>query len=96
MLRKPEKALKNAIKDWHLIVFVSVMVFIDVIFLTIYTLLEALLDNFGILRVPNKETPSDISGVRWNPRVGVGVKNIHIRCYHTAVTTQLCLQFFSL
>ena len=72
MFRKPEKAKRNGIKDWHLMVFVSIMVLIDVIILVFYTLLEALLDNFGILRVPNKENPSAVNGVRMLSEEGWG------------------------
>ena len=75
IFRKPEKAKRNAIKDWHLMVFVSIMILIDVIILTFHTLLKGLLDNFGVVRVPNKEKPSSVSGVRWNARRGVGVEN---------------------
>ena len=46
-------------------VFVSILVLMDVIFLTFHTLLEGLVDNFGVLRVPNKENFSSMSGVRW-------------------------------
>ena len=46
-------------------IFVSVLVLVDVIFLILYTLLEGLADNFGVLRVPNKENPSSTSGVSW-------------------------------
>ena len=46
-------------------IFVSVLVLVDVIFLILYTLLEGLADNFGVLRVPNKENLSSTSGVSW-------------------------------
>ena len=66
VLRKPQTAkTKNGIHDWHLMVFVSVLVLVDVIILTFYTLLEGLVDNFGVLRVPSKENPSSVTGVRW-------------------------------
>ena len=45
-------------------IFVSVLVLVDMIFLTFYTLLEGLLDKFGVLQVPNKESLSSVSGVR--------------------------------
>lgn len=64
--RKPQAAkTKHGIQDWHLMIFVSVLVLVDVIFLILYTLLEGLADNFGVLRVPNKENPSSTSGVSW-------------------------------
>ena len=44
--------------------FVSAMVLVDVIILSSYTLLEGVVDNFGVLRVPNREKPSAVSGVR--------------------------------
>ena len=77
IFRKPEQTKRNAIKDWHLMVFVSIMVLIDVVTLTFYTLLEALLDNFGTVRVPNKENPSAVRGVRWNATRGGGVDREH-------------------
>ena len=65
ILRKPQAAkLKNCIQDWHLVIFVSVLVLMDVIFLTFHTLLEGLVDNFSVLQVPNKENFSSMSGVR--------------------------------
>ena len=63
--RKPQGAkAKHGIQDWHLMIFVSVLVLLDVIFLILYTLLEGLVDNFGVVQVPNKEKLSSISGVR--------------------------------
>ena len=63
--RKPQASkTKHGIQDWHLMVFVSILVLVDVIFLIFYTLLEAFVDNFGVLRVPNKENISSIRGVR--------------------------------
>jgi hypothetical protein len=45
-------------------IFVSILVLVDVIFLIFYTLLEGVVDNFGVVRVPNKENLSSTSGVR--------------------------------
>ena len=64
--RKPQTTkTKNGIHDWHLMVFVSVLVLVDVIFLIFYTLLEGLVDNFGVLQVPSKENLSSVTGVSW-------------------------------
>ena len=63
--RKPQGAkAKHGIQDWHLMIFVSILVLVDVIFLVLYTLLEGLVDNFGVILVPNNEKLSSISGVR--------------------------------
>ena len=63
--RKPQGAkAKYGIQDWHLMIFVSILILVDVIFLVLYTLLEGLVDNFGVVLVPNKEKLSSISGVR--------------------------------
>ena len=63
--RKPQAATtKHGIQDWHLMIFVSILVLVDVIFLTFYALLEGLLDKFGVLRVPSKENLSSVTGVR--------------------------------
>jgi hypothetical protein len=63
--RKPQETnkAKNGIQDWHLMVFVSMLILVDVIVLTFYTLLEGLLDNFGVLQVPSKEKLSSATGV---------------------------------
>ena len=63
-LRKPQTSKKKYIQDWHLVVFVSVMVLIDILFLSLFTILEGVLDRFGLLRVPNRENLSTVSGVR--------------------------------
>ena len=64
--RKPQTAkTKNGIQDWHLMMFVFTLILVDVIVLTFYTLLEGLVDNFGVLRVPSEENLSSVSGVSW-------------------------------
>ena len=55
---------KIAIQDRHLMMFVLAMVLVDVIILSSYTLLEGVVDKFGVLRVPNREKLSAVSGVR--------------------------------
>lgn len=63
--RKPQVAkTKNGILDWHLMVFVAILILVDVIFLSFYTLLEGVVDHFGVLRVPSKENLSSVTGVR--------------------------------
>lgn len=65
LFRKPETSKnKKGICDWHLMVFVFIMVSVDVIILTLYTFLEAFIDHFGVLTVPSKEKSSSISGVK--------------------------------
>ena len=67
LYRKPQTAkTKNGIQDWHLMVFVSLLLLVDVIGLTFYTLLEGLVDRFGVLQVPSKENLSAVTGVRWS------------------------------
>ena len=63
--RKPQAAkTKNGIQDWHLMVFVAILILVDVISLTFYTLLEGVVDHFGVLQVPSKENLSSVTGVR--------------------------------
>ena len=71
--RKPQTTnkAKNGIQDWHLMVFVSILILVDVIVLSFYTLLEGVVDKFGVLRVPSKEKLSSVTGVS---RV---IKSIH-------------------
>ena len=45
--------------------FVSILILVDVIVLTFYTLLEGVVDKFGVLRVPSKENLSSVVGVSW-------------------------------
>lgn len=78
--RKPQAATTmNGIQDWHLMVMVSILILVDVIALTFYTLLEGLVDNFGVLRVPSKENLSSVSGVRQtNYSIGIDINNISL------------------
>ena len=69
--RKPQTTnkKKNGIQDWHLMVFVSILILVDVIILTFYTLLEGVVDKFGVLRVPSKENLSSATGVSWTKSI---------------------------
>ena len=53
----------QALKDYHLAVFVCVLVAVDVVILFIYTLVEGLRGNLEPMRVSNTENPSETRGV---------------------------------
>ena len=54
----------QALKDYHLALFVCALVAVDVLILFIYTLVEGLRGNLEPMRVSNTENPSNTQGVR--------------------------------
>ena len=61
--RNPQKK-KSAIQDWHLVLFVAIIVIVDIAFLVLHILLEGIIAKFDVAKTPNKENPSIIEGVR--------------------------------
>ena len=55
----------QAIQDYHLALFVGILVVVDVVVLITYTIVEGLQDNLGPTKTVNVENPSDIRGVNY-------------------------------
>ena len=53
----------QTLKDYHLALFVCVLVAVDVVILFIYTLVEGVRGNLEPMRVSNTENPSETKGV---------------------------------
>ena len=53
----------QTLKDYHLALFVCVLVAVDVVILFIYTLVEGVRGNLEPMRVSNSENPSETRGV---------------------------------
>ena len=53
----------QTLKDYHLALFVCVLVAVDVVILFIYTLVEGVRGNLEPMRVSNTENPSETRGV---------------------------------
>ena len=53
----------QTLKDYHLALFVCVLVAVDVVILFIYTLVEGVRGNLEPMRVSNSENPSETKGV---------------------------------
>lgn len=54
----------QTISNWMLALGVLVMVRIDLIILITYTAVEGTRGNLSAQRVPNRENPEDVSGVK--------------------------------
>ena len=53
----------QTLKDYHLALFVCVLVAVDVVILFIYTLVEGVRGNLEPMRESNTENPSETRGV---------------------------------
>jgi len=51
------------LKDWYLAVGVFLLVFIDLIILLTYNIVEGVQGNLTAVRVPNRENVMDVNGV---------------------------------
>ena len=52
------------IQDYHLALFVGILVIVDVVILLIYTVVEGYEGNLGPTKTVNAENPSDTRGVK--------------------------------
>ena len=57
---------RSGIKDKHLILVVLCLTLVDIVVLTIYTLVEWIITQFNVDMVVNKEKPHAITGVSQN------------------------------
>jgi len=55
----------QALKDWYLAVGVFLLVFVDLIILLTYNIVEGVQGNLTAVRVPNRENVMDVNGVGW-------------------------------
>ena len=61
--RNPNSAKKHSIKDWHLCVFVLMLVAVATIILLVYTVIETGSTGYDLEIVPNEDHLSAIVGV---------------------------------
>ena len=62
--RNPQVARgKRGVKDWHLILFVLILVLFNVAIICLHALLEGLVAHFNITTSLNKEMPFIVQGV---------------------------------
>ena len=52
------------IKDWQLALGVLTLVLVDLTILLVYTVVEGVQGNLTVDRIPNKEKPMSVDGVR--------------------------------
>ena len=51
------------VKDWHLFVFIAVLVVVDLVILVTFTLTQGIVGGLSASRHENAENPSDVKGV---------------------------------
>ena len=54
---------KHGVKDWHLILFVIILVLVNAAIMCVHILLEGLVAHFSIMTSLNKEMPFRVQGV---------------------------------
>ena len=62
--RSPQTAKrKTGIQDWHLMLFVLLLVIVDVAFMLLHILLEGVIAHFNVRKTKNDENPVSVEGV---------------------------------
>ena len=62
--RSPQPSKKKSgIQDWHLMLFVLVLILIDVAFMCLHIILEGAIGNFNVAMARDEENPFTVEGV---------------------------------
>ncbi len=63
MSNRNPKAKSSGIKDWHLMVFILILLLISIVGMCVHITLEGLIAGFNVAEIPNTEMPDGIEGV---------------------------------